>query len=126
MSHRTIFGRVAVFTVLAMTLLSPAPVRAQDHPDIESDVEKRTAVSPTGASADQRLAMEVEMVLKEETSWGTIRVERVEDGIVWLGGTTADEASLADALEVVEDLEGIREIRNGVQVTTPVVTQDAP
>ena len=109
----------SIVPLAACLLLTVASARAE-APDAwpEQGVEI-TAPAPN-ADPDARVGIAVKMALKGDPAWGRIGVAKVAQGVVWLHGTVTEEARLADALHVIERIDGVREIRSEVGVDSSV------
>lgn len=118
--------RFVSLAVLAMCACLPgAALRAQQGPDAASEVEQRVIDVDATESNDAAIQERIERIYSQIDSLAAVTVE-VQDGVVTLGGQTANEAQAQRAVQLAERVQGVVTLEDGIARTLDIEANLAP
>lgn len=84
------------------------------------NVESFSVSGTTGDVVDSALHDKVETLLRKDVGLtGSLFRVKARAGVITVGGTVPDEYSLRRALDLVSEVQGVREVHNAMEIEFP-------
>lgn len=119
-------ARLMIPAVLALCgCLLVATVQAQQGTDAAAEVEQRVIDVDAGSSDDTAIQSRIERIYSQIDSLESVTVE-VQDGVVTLGGQTANEAQAQRAVQLADRVQGVVTLEDNIARTLDIEDNLAP